>query len=567
MTGVGRGVRRVGAVAEPTTAETAFPTLTETQLARIEPYGQRDEVDEGDYVFVEGQPAYDFVVILDGEIEILSRAGGAQPEVVAAHGAGRFLGELSLLTGQSTTLAGRARRQSTVLKVAPDRFRALMSAETDLADLIFDALAERRQILQRGAGSATLRIFGSRFNALALELGTFVRRNRLPYQWIDVDADERGVDAVLAEIGAGRDDLPMVVTPTATLRRPTTGELAAHLGLSYTPQPGRVFDVAVIGGGPAGLAAAVYGASEGLDTILVDAVGVGGQAGTSSRIENYLGFPSGVSGGELVERAAIQAQRLGATISAPCRVAEIGDCGATFLLVLGDREAVPARTIVLATGVRYRKLPIDDLEAYEGAGVYYAATELEAATCAAGPVTVVGGGNSAGQAAIFLAQRGSSVRIAIRGDDLAASMSTYLIDRIEASPAIEVTTSANVVGLGGTGHLEQIDLDIAGEVRTVPCVGLFSFIGADPATDWLPDAIRTDAKGFVLTDRSLPDDVVTDPLPFETSWPGVFAAGDVRVGSMKRVAAAVGEGSSVIRSVHDHLSRATAGSAPAVDVA
>jgi thioredoxin reductase (NADPH) len=337
------------------------------------------------------------------------------------------------------------------------------------------------------------------------------------------------------------------------------GELASYLGLVYEPTSLELLDVVIIGAGPAGLAAAVYGASEGLRTLLVDRVGVGGQAGTSSRIENYVGFPSGISGGELVERAALQAQRLGAQITSPCTVTAIESVCDGYRLTLGDGAVLMARAVVVALGVQYRKLPLDRLADFEGAGVYYAATDLEARVCGPNPVTVIGGGNSAGQAAIFLAQQGAMVTIVIRGQDLTSSMSSYLIDRIDASPSIRVAAHTEVTELHGDGHLQEITLtnNQTGEAVRQPCVGLFSFIGAVPFTDWLDGFLELDDKGFILTDTDLRD-VGFEPLPFETSRPGVFAAGDVRSRSMKRVAAAVGDGSSAIRSVHQRLAATAA---------
>ncbi len=538
--------------------DAAFPRLDAAQIARIEPFGERKEFAADELLFVEGQHSYDFVVIVDGEIDVLARnADTGQQLVVASHGSGRFLGELSLITGQRTALAAKATSDATVIAVPPERFRALMATETDLSDLIFRAFVARRDALREGEGSAVLKIYGSRFSPQSLALGSYVRRQRLPFQWFDLERDDLDAAVELARHGARPSDAPIVVTPNATLRNPSTAQLAAHLGLTYKAAEGAVADVVVVGAGPAGLAAAVYGASEGLDTVLTDATGVGGQAGTSSRIENYLGFPSGISGGDLVERAAIQAQRLGATITTPCRISSIDGSGEEITLTQPDGTQLSTRTVVLATGVRYRRLPVDDLDRFEGAGVYYAATDMEANVCGGRPVTVVGGGNSAGQAAIFLAQRGSAVRIAIRGDDLAAKMSRYLVARIEAAPNIEIASETTVRALYGDLHLEEIDVQGPdGRIVRQPCVGLFSFIGAQPSTEWLPPDVATDENGFVLTDRNLPrtgDDL--ERLPFETSMPGVFAAGDVRVGSMKRVAAAVGEGSSVIRSVHEHLTR------------
>jgi len=345
------------------------------------------------------------------------------------------------------------------------------------------------------------------------------------------------------------------VSPTALLRRPTVAEFAEHLGLLYQPTSLHIHDVVIVGGGPAGLAAAVYGASEGLDTLVIDSRSVGGQAGTSSRIENYVGFPTGVSGSELAERAALQAQRLGARITTPAHLRSIDAVCDGYRLTLDDDTVLMTKAVLVAVGVQYRKLPLERLEAFEGAGVFYAATDLEARVCGDGPVTVVGGGNSAGQAALFLAQHGVRVTILIRGDSLQSSMSAYLIERIEASPNIHVASRTEVTELHGDDRLTEITTTDrrTGISNRYECAGLFLFIGAVPFTDWLDDVIELDPKGFVLTGTDVSHTNGSAPLLFETSLPGIFAAGDVRFGSMKRVAAAVGEGSSAIRSVHEFL--------------
>lgn len=534
----------------------AFPTLTDEQLVRLAGYGQEAAVSAGDSLFVEGQASYDLIIILEGEADVAYVDPATETEtILATHGSGHFLGELSLLTGQRTFLRGRMRTDGRVRRVGPDQFRRLLASDSELGDVVFAALVSRREIIAKGAGSASLRLIGSRYSKRALDLGSYVLRQRLAFQWIDLDGDDvEDADALLAEFGARRDDAPIVVNSGAVLLNPTVGELAAHLGLVYQPTNLDVLDVVIIGAGPAGLAAAVYGASEGLKTLVVDRVGVGGQAGTSSRIENYVGFPSGVSGGELVERAALQAQRLGAQITSPCSVEQIESVCDGYRLVLGDDAVLMTKAVVIALGVQYRKLALERLEEFEGAGVYYAATNLEAAVCGSNPVTVIGGGNSAGQAAIFLAQQGATVTIAIRGAGLASSMSSYLIDRIDAAANIELAPSTEVTGLHGDGRLAEITLtnNQTGEETRQACFGLFSFIGAVPFTGWLDGFVELDEKGFVLTDSDL-DGLSFEPLPFETSRPGVFAAGDVRARSMKRVAAAVGDGSSAIRSVHQRL--------------
>jgi thioredoxin reductase (NADPH) len=353
--------------------------------------------------------------------------------------------------------------------------------------------------------------------------------------------------------------------PAVTLRNATPGDLASRLGLTFSAPPGYVFDLVVVGGGPAGLAAAVYGAAEGLDTVALDAVATGGQAGTSTLIENYAGFPNGISGAELADRTAAQARRLGARINTPCEVDGLRPGSAFHTLTLTDGSEVPTRAVIVATGARYRRLPLPELGRFEGAGVYYAATAVEARGCRDHRVVVVGGGNSAGQAALYLAEQGSEVAIVVRGPGLEATMSRYLVARIEGDPSVEVRPHTQVRALSGDGHLGEVVLEHtpSGAREAVGCAGLFCFIGAEPATDWLGGAVALDDDGFVLTDRELPEAVATgrafaarEPLPYETSVPGVFAVGDVRRGSLKRVAAAVGEGSSAVRSVHDHVSRA-----------
>ncbi len=546
----------MAATADTTADTTAFPTLSDDQLARLVDYGAESTVEAGTSLFVEGQASYDMIVLLEGEADIVYLHPATEVEsLLATHGAGRFLGELSLLTGQRTFLRGRMRSDGRVRRISPDEFRRLLASDPEIGDLVFDAFVARREIILQGAGAASLRIIGSKYSKRALELGSYVLRQRLAFQWVDVEDDSiEDPDVLLAGVGARRSDMPVVVSTTAVLRNPTVGELAAHLGLVYQPTALEVLDVVIVGAGPAGLAASVYGASEGLSTLLIDRIGVGGQAGTSSRIENYVGFPSGISGGELVERAALQAQRLGARITSPCSVEQIEAVCDGYRLTLGDGAVLMARAVVIALGVQYRKLPLARLEDFEGAGVYYAATELEANVCSPDPVTVIGGGNSAGQAAIFLAQRGSQVTIAIRGDSLTSSMSTYLVDRIDAAENIHVASHTEVTELHGDTRLEEVTVtnNETGDTERRPCAGLFSFIGAVPHTEWLNGFVELDEKGFVLTDSEL-HGLPFEPLPFETSRPGVFAAGDVRARSMKRVAAAVGDGSSAIRSVHQRL--------------
>ncbi|MDQ1498193.1 MAG: thioredoxin reductase, partial [Actinomycetota bacterium] len=416
-----------------------------------------------------------------------------------------------------------------------------------------------REGLLSGAARA-VRVIGSRFSAESLAMREFLARNRLPHQWLDVERDPE-VDRLGAEFGLSGVDLPVVIVGTTVLRRATPGEVSQYLGLTVESLPGRCFDLVVIGAGPAGLAASVYGASEGLTTLTVEAAVPGGQAGTSSRIENYLGFPAGVSGAELTDRATTQALKFGARLTVPCRATALGERAGHLVVGLSDGTELAGRAVVVASGAQYRRLPVDRLAEFEGLGVYYAATEVEANLVRETPVLVVGGGNSAGQAALFLAASGCPVTLVMRGSELGKSMSRYLADRIEAHPAITVRTGTTVGALHGHDVLDGVTLDVDGRPHDVPAAGLFSFIGAVPSTDWLSGRAALDPAGFIRTDRALGPDDLDDawttlgrtPLPFESSQPGLFAVGDVRAGSMKRVASAVGEGSAAVRSVHEHL--------------
>jgi thioredoxin reductase (NADPH) len=542
----------------------AFPKLDDRTIAELETVGEVRTVVAGEHLYDAGAPTPDFYVVLEGAAEIV-REDEAGDRLVATHTDRNFLGELNLITGQRAFLSARISESGRVLQVPLLQFRRLMSNDPDFSGLIFRALVERRKILRDTGGEGAIRIIGSRFSPETMALVAYANRAKLPHTWLDLE-DVDDAPAVLESLGVQPGDLPVVFTPTDKLPNATPGEFAEKLGLTYQRVPGYTSDLVVVGTGPAGLSASVYGASEGLATLSLDAVGPGGQAGTSSRIENYLGFPDGVSGDELVTRASIQAMRLGAKLNSPCEVAGFRLENAFHVVVLADGSEVPTKAVIIATGAHYRRLDVDDLERFEGAGVYYAATEHEARLCRGNSTIVVGGGNSAGQAAVYMAQQGSPVALVVRRDSLEDTMSKYLIDRVEAHERIEVLYRTEVRGLAGDSHLEEVTLENneSGEHRTMPCQGLFSFIGAVPATAWLNGCVLLDRSGFVVTDRSLPDDVAhgpafagREPLPFETSVPGVFAVGDVRADSMKRVASAVGEGSSAVRQVNEYLSTHT----------
>jgi thioredoxin reductase (NADPH) len=543
--------------------QVAWPILSASEMSEIATFGVERAVGDGELLFETGEPSDQFFVVLDGEVEIVGQ-DGKQEVVLAEYGPGGFVGELSLLTGQRRFVTGRVKRAGRVLVIEQAEFRRLMSVRPALAETIFRALMARREILRTGAGAQAIRIIGSRYSPEAMSLRSFAEHSRLAHTWIDIeDADD--VEQLLGNMGITRQDTPVVITPTGVLRDATVGELAEKLGLTFKPVPGYTFDLVVVGSGPGGLAAAVYGASEGLSTVCLDAVSVGGQAGASSRIENYAGFPNGISGADLTARTAAQALRLGARLNAPCEVVGLRPEVGFQVIVLNDRSEIATRAVIVASGARYRRLAATGLDRFEGAGVYYAATDLEARVCAGAPVLVVGGGNSAGQAAIYLAQHDSHVTIAIRRDSLVETMSQYLIARIEAHPRIDLLSGVEVEELAGQDHLERVVLTrtATGERVEIASSGLFCFIGALPATEWLGASVLLDEHGFVLTDRQVRgrDGMLSEPLPYETSTPGVFAVGDVRSGSMKRVAAAVGEGSSAVRSVHERLATPVAGGA------
>lgn len=541
-------------VADPS----AFPILDPSEVAIFEAVGRRRRVAAGEYLYREGDPGIDFWLVLSGAVDVV--VDDADDRVITTHRAGQFLGELSLLTGMRAFVSARVAEPGEVVTVPAEVLRRVIATEPMLGDKILAAFMARRAALLAGA-AVFIRVVGSRFSPETVHIREFLTRTRLPHEWLDPDADSE-VDAIVRAFSLEPADLPVVIATGTVLRRPTPGELASYLGLTLDNLPDRSFDLVIVGGGPAGLAAAVYGASEGLHTLGVDMIAPGGQASTSSRIENYFGFVTGIAGAELTQRGLVQAEKFGARLSAPCTALALREESGHLTVELSDGTLVAARAVIAATGARYRRLPVERLQEFEiNGGVYYAATELEARQCAGNPVMVVGGGNSAGQAAVFLADKGSVVTLVIRAADLDAHMSRYLVDRLVRHPRIDVMTSTNVVGLEGDGALSAVVVNgLEGEIR-VPVTALFSFIGADPESSWLCGCAALDDRGFILTDRALTAERLGEhwsalgrrPLPFETSRPGLFAVGDVRSGSIKRVAAAVGEGSAAVSAVHELL--------------
>lgn len=527
-----------------------YPELTKSQLARLRAYAVAEEVRAGDVLYRPGDVMYDLIVVDSAAVDVVLEAEQDEERVFVTHdGPGRFIGELNLLTGDVIYVTVRVATSGTLHRIASKQFRRLMAEDAELSDIILSAFTARREKLQRIA-TRSLEIIGEAASAGSFALRSYVSRAELPHMWVAPDSASGA--ALMTAHGISTDDLPAVIARGEVIRNATPGLLANDLGLSYRQRSEHV-DLTVIGAGPAGLAAAVYGASEGLATVLLDAVSPGGQAAASSRIENYLGFPNGLSGADLTGRSTIQALKFGAQVNAPCEVVRLDRSSGQLRVMLADGSEIATGAVILATGARYRSLPLERWGEFEGAGIYYAATELEARACGGQAVTVVGGANSAGQAAIFMASRGSDVTVVVRGSDIGAGMSWYLVERLLAHPSIRILTSTEVTQLSGTRQLESITLtnSVTGHAADQPCSGLFCFIGARPATAWLGDVLL-DEHGFVCTDVRISADsrgpewaeLGRTPLPFETSVPGVFAAGDVRTGSMKRVAAAVGEGAS-----------------------
>ena len=533
--------------------ETAYmdvaPALTDAQWERLREHAVPERVAAGEAVVTAGDRDYPMILVDEGELELVrDPLRWLDEEVVAVAGPRSFLGELGLLNGQSAFLSVRATAPSTIRRLARTDLRRVLAADDELGDLIMRSLWARRESLCAGSAALTLKFIGSGTSAEFLALRRFAERFDLVHTAVALRPGE-SVDHPGASFAAA--DLPVAYIRGEPILRATPGEVAHRLGLAYDPAHDGSADVVIVGGGPAGLAAAIYAASEGLDAVLLEAVAPGGQAAATSRIENFLGFPFGVSGDDLIGQATLQAIKFGVRVCAPCAAAGLRATTEGVEVDLVDGGVIAARSAVVTSGVHYRRLPLDRWEEFERGGIHYAATALEVRQLAGAPVVVVGGANSAGQAALFLAANDCTVHLVVRRPDLSETMSSYLVERLAADPRIHIHRSSNVVGLDGDGTLGAVELDTAGRL---PARGLFCFIGADPASDWVPGLVRDDA-GFILTGTDVAASGPWErlgrlPLPFETSLPRVFAAGDVRRGSMKRVAAAVGEGSSAIASVH-----------------
>ncbi|MDX6646107.1 MAG: thioredoxin reductase [Miltoncostaeaceae bacterium] len=535
------------------------PRLEPDQIERLRRYGRELAVEEGTVLAAAGDPTYDLVVLLDGRADTIEGRGRADERLIASFGPSEFLGELGLLTGKRVSLTTVMRTSGRVLRVPVERVRQVMAQEPELSEIILRAFLLRRGLLLRlGAG---LILVGSRFDADTRRLLEVLTRNRLPSRWLDLERSAEA-ETLMRELDVPTADLPIIVVPGGPLlRNPSASQLRDALGLSGLDDGSLhgVCDLLVVGGGPGGLGAAVYGASEGLETVLVEDTALGGQAGTSMRIENYLGFPAGLSGAELAARATLQAQKFGVRIKLASRATSLALRNGLHEVTLDDGDPITARALIIATGAHYRRLPLDRLSEFEGVGVYYAATRVEAQACAGHAVAIVGGGNSAGQAALFLSRACSTVHLITRSAGLEDSMSRYLIEAIERDPRIVLTRRTHVSRLLGADQLDAIELTDARTQRpwTVPARGLFVFIGATPNSGWLGGQLAEDEDGFILTGSDIPlsqrDPAGPPPLTLESSRPGVFCIGDVRSGSVKRVAAAVGEASMAVRLVFERL--------------
>jgi len=536
----------------PESFDQMFPKLNDAQMARVAAFGEQRQARPGEILFERGDAHHSVFVVLEGSIELVGISSAGET-VVAVLGSGMFTGEVSQLSGRRSLVRCRAREASALLEIGRANLRRIMQTDAGLGEIFLRAFMLRRvYLISHSVGDAVL--IGSSHSGDTLRLREFLTRNGHPHTYLDVERDP-DIQTVLDHFEIRVADIPVLICRgDLVLRNPSNSEAAACFGLNAGINEGEVYDLIVVGAGPSGLAAAVYGASEGLNVLVVESDAPGGQAGTSSRIENYLGFPAGISGQDLARRAFVQAERFGAQI-AVARTARGLKCGRTpYTVELDDGGSVQGRSIIVAAGAQYRKLDLPNLAKFEGVGIYYGATQVEGQLCGGEEVAIVGGGNSAGQAAVFLAGITKHVYLLVRRPGLAETMSRYLISRIEASPAITLETRTEVVALEGDEHLEHIRWRNAetGKTEIHEIRHLFLMTGANPNTSWLGGCLALDAQQFIRTGPDLGGDwhLHRPPYLLETSVPGVFAVGDIRAGSFKRVAAAVGDGSMAVQFVH-----------------
>jgi len=539
----------------PEQTEAMFPKLDDGQIARLASFGGQQDAQAHEVILEPGDLHHGIFVVLSGSIEVIRVAGGGET-VLHVLGRGEFTGDVNLLSGRGTLIRGRAVEASTLLEIDRANLRHIMQTDAALGEIFLNAFLLRRvYLISNSIGDAVL--IGSKHSSDTLRLREFLARNGQPHTYLDIEVDPE-VQTVLDQFGVPLADIPVLICRgTLALRNPSNSEAAACLGLNAGIDQGDVSDVVVVGAGPSGLAAAVYGASEGLNVLVLEQNAPGGQAGSSSRIENYLGFPMGISGQELSNRAFVQAEKFGAHIAIARSAKKLKTSHPPYTIDLDDGGSARGRTIIIAAGSRYRRLDLPNLTQFEGVGVYYGATHVEATVCRDEEVAVVGGGNSAGQAAVFLSGTAKHVYLVMRGPCLAKTMSRYLISRIEASPQITLMAWTKIEALEGDTHLKRVLLHNTktGTRETRDIQHVFMMTGADPNTEWLRGSLALDAKGFIKTGVEVQAGWPLHRAPYllETSLPGIFAVGDIRAESVKRVASAVGEGSMVVQFVHKVL--------------
>ena len=545
----------------PSTAERLFPTLTAAQIARLDAHGRRRPLVEGDVLVRVGDRDVPFFVVLSGELQV-RRPSGATEMLIVAHRAGHFSGEAIMFTGRRSMTTMRVSEPGEAIELTHEQLLAVVQTDAELSEILMRAFILRRvELIARGLGDVV--VIGSAHCAGTLRVKEFLTRNGHPFAYLDLDRDGDAQE-MLDRLHVTDADVPVLICRgDAVLRNPSNQQIADCLGFNDSIDRTHVRDLLIVGGGPAGLAAAVYGASEGLDVLVLESNVPGGQAGSSSRIENYLGFPTGISGQELTGRAYAQAQKFGAQVMIAKGATGLACATQQYAVQIENGERVPARAVIIATGAQYRRPAIENLAGFEGAGVYYGATPMEAQLCIGEDVIVVGGGNAAGQAAVFLAQTAAHVHMLVRSDGLASTMSRYLIRRIEENPAIELRTRTEIVGLEGDNHLDRVRWQDhrSDQVETRDIRHVFMMTGAVPNTHWLDGCVALDGDGFIKTGPELSHEdllaagwpLARSPYLLETSRPGVFAVGDVRRGNIKRVASAVGEGSIAVAFVHQVL--------------
>ncbi|NHK27384.1 FAD-dependent oxidoreductase [Parvularcula flava] len=544
--------------------EQTFPVLTYEQIDRIRPYGSVEKVEKGAALFTRGDRTVDFFVMLSGEVEIFDDQGRGDDHVFTRHGRHQFTGELDLFNDRKVLVSGRMGEDGEVLRLNREKFREMMTALPDLAEIIMRAFILRHVALMEHEQGAVI-VIGNKGASQMLQIERFLRRNGYPVKVLTLEENDAETEPVMRGLNLSPQCLPVVIGKgDSMIRHPSLLELGHFLGISHEFKDDEIYDTAVIGGGPSGLAAAVYAASEGLSTLIVEDMAPGGQAGTSSKIENYLGFPTGISGQALAGRAFVQAQKFGAVMAVPYCVKALHCDDHPYTIEMESGERVQARTVVIASGASYRSMDVDNLSDYDGQNVHYAATALEARLCTDTEVVVIGGGNSAGQAAVYLAQHSKHVHMLVRRADVADTMSDYLVGRIKASSGITLYENTELCHIEGDEALRQAEWKHrkTGEVTTRDIGHIFLMIGAVPNTAWVEGCLALDEKGFIITGRDAGiawekikggEACERQPFTFESSRPGIFAVGDVRSQSVKRVASAVGEGSVCVSDIHKVL--------------